>query len=137
MSTRSTAGDTGEVKRVQRQFGRWRRRRRAGARIPDELWRAAVDLIPDLGVSKTSQFLRLDYYSLKKRAEAAIRGKSVVARFVEVPMAGAGGAPGDGVGACVLEIEDSSGGMRVRMELQGMAAADLGRLVRFVLGADR
>ena len=137
MSTRSTAADAGDARRVQRQFEHWRRRRRAGARIPDELWRAAVDLVHELGVSKTSQFLRLDYYSLKKRVETAARqgpGEGVGARFVEIAVAGAAGAGG---GACVLEIEDTSSGLRLRMDLQGMAAVELGSLVRSVLGAER
>ena len=138
MSTRSTASDVSDAKRVQRQFEDWRRRRRSGTRIPDELWRAAVDLVPELGVSKTSQFLRLDYYSLKKRVEAAARqqglGEGDGARFVEIPVAAATGAGG---GACVLEIEDTSGGVRLRMELRGMAAVELGSLVRSVLGAER
>jgi len=36
--------------------------------------------------------------------------------------------------ACVLEIQNGAD-VRVRMELQGMAAAELGSLVRSVLGA--
>ena len=93
-----------------------------------------MDLASGLGVSKVSQYLRLDYYSLKNRMEAAARPRldeGVGGRFVEIPVTGACG------GACVLEIEDTSGGVRLRMELRGMAAVELGSLVRSVLGADR
>jgi hypothetical protein len=101
------------------------------------LWGAAVDLAHEFGVSKTSQFLRLDYYSLKTRVESATQqgpGEGVGARFVEIPVTAAAGAGG---GACVLEIEDSSGGVRLRMELRGMAAVELSSLVRSVLGVER
>lgn len=137
MSTRSTATCSGDVTHVQLQFEHWRKRRRVGARIPDHLWRAAVDLSHEIGVSRTTQLLRLDYYAMKKHVEAATPpslndcGSGSRQQFIELPVAAARSG-----GMCVLEIEDA-GGIRLRMELQGMAAVELGSLVRSVLGAER
>ena len=134
MSTRSSAASSRDVRRVQRQFERWRSRRRSGSRIPDRLWQAAADLASELGVSKAAHALRLDYYALKQRVESA-PGRGLDdgggGGFVEIPVAAARGS-----GACVLEIEDTSG-VRLRMEVQGMPAVELGSLVRSVLGAER
>jgi len=131
-STRSIAARSVSVDRVQRQFERWRRQRRPGVRIPDALWRAAVNLALDVGISRTAQHLRLDYYALKDRVEAAPRqasGEGDAGRFVEIPAAAARSNAG-----CVLEIQGGSA-VRLRMELQGMDVAELGSLVRSVLGA--
>jgi hypothetical protein len=54
---------------VQRRFERWRRTRRGHARIPDELWAAAVKAAGRHGLHRTVRALRLDYYSLKERVE--------------------------------------------------------------------
>ena len=52
------------------RFEVWRRARKPGARIPDELWTLAVKLADDHGLSRTASVLKLDYYSLKKRVAA-------------------------------------------------------------------
>ena len=45
------------------RFAEWRRRREVGARIPAALWDLAVELAARHGVSRTSQALRVDYYT--------------------------------------------------------------------------
>ncbi|MCP4549211.1 MAG: hypothetical protein GY835_22385, partial [bacterium] len=57
---------------VRRQFERWRKGRRRGTRIPEDLWQAAADVGRQVGVSKTAQELRLDYYTLRRRTESAL-----------------------------------------------------------------
>ena len=59
--------------RVQRKLEHWRQRHRRGARIPEELWRAAAELAGAHGINRTARALRLDYYSLQKRAVAVAR----------------------------------------------------------------
>jgi len=49
------------------RFNAWRARRTAGQRIPPELWNAAVQLVPILGVSRTATALKLSYYDLQRR----------------------------------------------------------------------
>ena len=57
--------------RAQVRFRDWRRKRTIGARIPEPLWTLAVKLAIAHGVCRTASALELDYYSLKKRLEAA------------------------------------------------------------------
>ena len=135
MSTRWTAGGPGDISRVCRQFKEWRRSRRPGARIPEPLWRAAVALGQRQGVSKTSLALRLDYYSLKKRLEAAPRQRpereGAGAQFVEIPLRAVSGGP-----ACVIEVEDGRGA-RLRLELQGVGVGELAALMGSVWSRQR
>jgi hypothetical protein len=42
-----------------------------GLRIPQPLWDLAVRLVSQYGISRTATALGLDYYSLKKQAQAA------------------------------------------------------------------
>ncbi len=56
---------------VRRRFELWRGKRQRGERIPERLWRAAVGLAAAQGLCSTARALRLDYYALKKRVEAA------------------------------------------------------------------
>ena len=104
---------------VRSRFERWRRSRKLGARIPESLWRGAVEAARELGVSKASQELGLDYYGLKKRVEStAERSEAAPAAgrgFLEIPLLAS--AP-----ECVLEMEDAQG-TRLRIELKGPAAA--------------
>ena len=49
------------------RFEMWRRSRKVGARIPDELWSLAVTLAEAHGLSGTASALKLDYHRLKNR----------------------------------------------------------------------
>ncbi len=104
---------------VQSQFERWRQSRKRGTRIPEALWRAAVEAARECGVSKTAQALGLDYYALKKRLEPTLEvseSEPVAGReFLEIPLFAT--AP-----ECVLEMQDAHGA-RLRVELRGSAAA--------------
>ncbi len=104
---------------VRSQFERWRQSRPRGTRIPDALWRAAVEAAGEHGVSKAAQELGLDYYGLKKRLESTRElSESEPAAgggFLEIPLLAS--AP-----ECVLEMEDAHGA-RLRIELKGPAAA--------------
>ncbi len=104
---------------VRRQFESWRKSRKRGTRIPEALWRAAVEAARERGASRTSQALGLDYYGLKKRLESTAElCESVPAAepgFVEIPLFAS-------ASECVLEMEDAQGA-RLRVELKGPAAA--------------
>jgi len=135
MDSRSSAGGRDDFKKARRDFESWRRRRPWGARIPERLWRSAVDLAGKHGVSKTALTLRLDYYALKKRLESESKAKCGQERrglgFVEMPLAGWASTP-----ACVLEILDERG-TRLRVEAQGLSPAELESLARALLGQPR
>lgn len=104
---------------VQSQFERWRQSRKRGTRIPETLWRAAVEAAGKRGVSKTAQTLGLDYYALKKRLESPLKvseSEPAAGReFLEIPLFAS--APD-----CVLEMEGAQGA-RLRVELRGSATA--------------
>jgi hypothetical protein len=53
---------------IRKRLQTWRKKGRAGRRIPEPLWEAAVKVCQDHSVSKVSRVLRLDYYGLRKRA---------------------------------------------------------------------
>ena len=119
-----------EMEAVRRRFERWRGTHRTRSRIPDLLWAAAVKLVGRYGLHRTSRTLRLDYYSLKERAEqrsavAADSEKSFAASaFVEL-------SPAATVGPCecTLELEDT-GGAKMRVHLKGVTMPDLAALSR-------
>jgi hypothetical protein len=104
---------------VQSQFERWRQSRKRGSRIPERLWRAAVDAARERGVSKVAQTLGLDYYRLKKRVESTFEVSepepAAGREFLEIPLFAS-------AADCVLEMVDA-GGVRLRVELRGSAAA--------------
>ena len=111
---------------AQSQFEQWRASRKRGTRIPEGLWRAAVEAAREHGVSKAAQALGLDYYGLKQRlestAELSESEGSAEPGFVEIPLFAA--AP-----ECVLELEDAEGA-RLRIELKGPAAAQCAALAQ-------
>jgi hypothetical protein len=106
------------------RFQTWRGRRKKGERIPRSLWTLAVGLVSRYGVSRTATVLGLDFYGLKKRAEAvASPGPSPEPEFVELP-----GPVGLGK-QCQVELSNGAGAS-MRVQLVGYDAADVEALTR-------
>jgi len=121
MSERPTVSVPGEIEEAQLQFENWRRDRKRGQRIPENLWETAVELAKQHGVWPTARALHLDHSRLKRRVgNGADEEKS--GAFVEVISQGAM------VCTCTVEMEDARGA-RMRIELKG-AAADVTALSR-------
>src|SRR5262245_44554984 len=59
---------------VRERFAEWRRTRAKKARIPDELWDAAMTVARRDGVNRTAQALHLDGGKLMRRMAAAGSG---------------------------------------------------------------
>ena len=113
-----------DLVRGQSRFRAWRAQRKPGVRIPQPLWAMAIRLVKTHGVSRTSAALGLDYYSLKKRAEAtAAPPRSSDPAFLELtpPMLVAK--------QCRLELDNGSGAT-MRVQLVGYDAADVEALSR-------
>ncbi len=112
------------LSRVSREFAHWRRTRPRRAPIPPSLWALAVAHARAVGVAATARRLRLDYYALKRRVDAAAgdapRGSAGPA-FVEVVPSG--GVPG-GLTECVIDLADARGAT-LRIRLTGPALPDL------------
>ena len=105
------------------RFEAWRRTRKVGARIPDELWALAVKLADAHGLSRTASALKLDYHSLKKRV-AARSFDSAPQAFIEFSPSAL--TPS---GECVVEFADGSGAS-LRVHLRGCETPDLVALGR-------
>ena len=131
MRTRST-GDPARLEGIRRRFDRWRRTRKGHSRIPETLWASAVKAADKYGLNPTARALRLDYYALKKRVEAAgnMSDGGAVATFVELAPPVSGGSR-----ECILELEDP-GGAKMRVQLKGVEAPDLAALSRSFWGVE-
>lgn len=111
------------LSRLEQRFAAWRDKRTAGQRIPKALWKAAVEVATQQGVSRTASLLKLDYYTLKRRVENASRS-GTSSTFVELPA-----VPLSIMSECVIEWEDVAGA-RMRVQLKGQHTPDLLALSR-------
>ena len=151
MSTRKTRDLPTRLEGTRRRFERWRRTRKGRSHIPEPLWTSAVKAAGKYGLHRAAQALGLDYYTLKKRVEAAgsggVSGGKVgshlfsdreavsadgqaVATFLELAPTASGGSR-----ECILELEDP-GGAKMRVHLKGMQAPDLAALSRSFWGME-
>jgi hypothetical protein len=106
------------------RFEARRERRQGGRRIPQPLWDLAVRLVSRYGISRTATALGLDYYSLKKLAQAAAQQPpSRSPAFVELP-------PPVVVGKQTLFELDNGAGATMRVQLLGYDTADVQALAR-------
>ena len=129
-------GARGALAEAERRFGAWREGRRRGQRIPQELWRAAVDLVGRYSLEQVAERLRLNDRRLENRVEARRREgvENRVSRhtrgtgFVEV------GRLGDGhTDACTIETEDA-GGWKLAVRLNGGACVQAAEIVKVLRG---
>lgn len=90
-----------ELAPVARALETWRKARKFRQPIPEHLWGQMAGLARRHGVSRVSQALRLDYYSLQRRVEAPAGGPD----FVEIKMASAV----DQSAGCAALLEDGTG----------------------------
>jgi len=119
-----------DLARARSRFEAWRSQRQAGERIPKSLWRLAVRLARSQGVSRTSDALGVDYYSLKERSEAlAPEAPSARSAFIELPV------PAVAAKQCLIEV-DGSTGARMRLQLVGYDADEIEPLARILWVAD-
>lgn len=83
------------VEELAERIEHWRTTRTKRGSMPPALWSAAVDLAKTHGVGAISRWLRLDYYSLKRRVgdgggpppQAAAEANDAETSFVELKVA--------------------------------------------------
>ena len=110
----------------------WRKHREgARARVPEELWDAAVEVARVEGVHATCKALRFNYQSLKDRladrAAPSSKRAARLATFVEVQMpapASPGSRDSAGSGQTVVELV-GTGGARMRIDVTGTSNVDV------------
>ena len=125
--TRSISADE-----VQKRFAEWRRTRAKKARIPDELWDAAVELARRDGVNRTARALHLDGGKLMRRLVAGGREpepkrQDAPAAFIELVSS----QPDIRV-ECVMEAERPGAGT-VRIQLKAVTMREVAELSRALL----
>jgi hypothetical protein len=69
---------------VRNKFEHWRKTRQGRERIPDDLWKAAIELTGQYSLHQVSRWLRLNYADLKKRVHEAECIEPPCATFVPV-----------------------------------------------------
>jgi hypothetical protein len=120
-----------QVARAQKQFEAWRRKRKKGSRIPEELWESAVLAAREVGVNQTSRALKLDYYDLKNRVLASPSGRSLEpSAFLEFDSSAA-----TFFTEWAVEMENGSGS-RIRIGARGPSGPDVVGLCRAFLGEE-
>lgn len=120
---RSTRTLPAPLARAVQRFEKWRKTR-TKPEIPAPLWLLATKLGVKYGVNRTAAPLRLDYYDLKRRVEAAsceARAPAKKPTFVEVV------PPTAPASECLVELEDPRG-MKMRIHLKVAGAAELAAL---------
>lgn len=120
--TRGKSSRVPGIDAVRSRFEQWRQTRQGKARIPDELWAAAVALARRDGVNRTAAALHLDGGKLKRQMLEArtAPGHTAPSAFVEFM---ASGAP-----EYIIEIEARNA--KLRIHSKGATVADLANLSR-------
>ena len=103
------------------RFEEWRKNRRGKARIPAELWSAAVEVARKEGINRTARELHVAWDDLKRHMPATGAVPQQPA-FVELV------TPVQSVAECTLEVEGRRG--KLRIQLKGASASDLASLSR-------
>ena len=124
MRVRKSA-DTLDIDEARTRFESWRQTRKGKARIPDELWSAAVHVARRDGINQTAAALHLDGGKLQRRmmATGPVADKTMPPAFVEMMVPQAVGAS-----ECTIELEGRNG--KLRIHWKGATAADLAGLSR-------
>ena len=114
------------VAQLQRQLEQFRSAQPGRTKLPESLWRAAVELARQHGVYPVAHPLRLDYTRLKKRLgeSPTFRRKATKPAFVELVA-----PPRAQLEECVIEFE-SSGGSKMRIQWKATAPPDWAILMR-------
>ena len=107
------------------RFEEWRSNRRGKARIPAELWSAAVEVARKEGINRTARELHVAWDDLKRRIEATgeVRRQPGSPAFVELVVPQIQSVP-----ECTLEVEGRQG--KLRVQLKGASVSDLATLSR-------
>ena len=111
----------------------WRQTRKAGQRIPQELWKEASNLAGVHGVSPVASALKLNYGTLQRRSKpgsASGKAGATGPTFVQLP------TPTWTGGACqpsTVEVQRACG-TRLTIRLPQVATKDLLTLVESLLG---
>jgi hypothetical protein len=113
------------LEEAKRRFEEWRKNRIGKARIPTELWSAAVEVARKEGINRTARELHVAWDDLKRRMATTgeVPRQPAPSAFVELVAPRAQSVP-----ECTLEVEGRQG--KLRIQLKGASASDLATLSR-------
>jgi hypothetical protein len=116
---------TVSLEEARTRFEEWRNNRSGKARIPAELWSAAVEVARKEGINRTARELHVAWDDLKRRMETqgGVPRQPGSPAFVELVS-----PPAQSVPECTLEVEGHRG--KLRIQLKGASASDLATLSR-------
>ena len=112
------------------RFEEWRSNRRGKARIPAELWSAAVEVARKEGINRTARELHVAWDDLKRRVATTgeVRRQPGSPAFVELVAPQIQSVP-----ECTFEVEGRQG--KLRIQLKGASVSDLATLSRALFEA--
>src|ERR1700756_1227674 len=95
------------------RFEEWRTTRRGKARIPAELWSAAVEVARKEGINRTARELHVAWDDLKRRmaTTGGVPGQPGAPAFVELLAPQLQSVP-----ECTLEVEGRRGKLRIHLK---------------------
>lgn len=133
MKTAQREFPTSKALQVQSRFESWRSTRNRKDPIPDELWKAAVELTKRHSVYKVARLLRLDYANLKKRGmnnpvATTAPEKTELTSFIELPL-----IPQHHCESCLIELKRPDG-TEMQIRLSNSPDADLPSLIKAFAG---
>ena len=110
------------LEEAKARFEEWRNIRQGKARIPAELWSAAVEVARKEGINRTARELHVAWDDLKRRmpATGAVPRQPAFVELVTPRM--------HSVPECTLEVEGHR--RKLRIQLKGASASDLASLSR-------
>jgi len=106
---------------VHSRFTAWRKSKQHRSRIPEDLWAAAILLIPDISLHKVARTLGLSYKGLKERVQSHNVSNGCDSSHspdfipIDIPQHSA---------ECIIEMAHRNGN-KVRMHFKGRAELDL------------
>src|SRR5665213_2792611 len=115
------------LEEARARFEEWRNHRRGKARIPAELWSAAVEVARKEGINRTARELHVAWDDLKRRMPAPGTVQQGPA-FVELVTPQVQSVP-----ECTLQAEGRRG--KLRIQLKGAPVSDLAKLSRVLWAA--
>lgn len=114
------------IVQLQRRLEELRSTRAHRTKLPEAVWRAAVELAREHGLYSVAHPLRLDYTQLKKRLEGAVDTPKQASAPAFVELIASHPAA---VSECLIEFESSIGG-KMRIQWKGSGAPDWISLLR-------
>jgi hypothetical protein len=116
---------TVSLEEAKARFGEWRQNRRGKARIPAELWSAAVAVARKEGLNRTARELHVAWDDLKRHMAITgeVPGQPGSPAFVELVAPRAASLP-----ECMIELEGRRG--KLRIQLKNVPASYLATLSR-------